>query len=134
MGYKGGYKMKVKTVVLTGILAILLFLAGCSFNENRQQTYKPALTTPTPYVSRTYSTPKPKAKPTPRPTPKPTPKPTPRPTPRPTTKPGTGTRRSILPSPDTSGYYSAEDFYDWYRDDFIDYEDAEDYYYSHGGW
>lgn len=46
----------------------------------------------------------------------------------------TGTRRSVVPSPDTSGYYSAEDFYDYYRDDFIDYEDAEDYYHSYGGW
>ncbi|MDO4974066.1 MAG: hypothetical protein Q4E38_07650 [Eubacteriales bacterium] len=46
----------------------------------------------------------------------------------------TGKRRSVIPSPDTSGYYSAEDFYDYYRDDFSDYEDAEDYYNSHGGW
>ena len=44
------------------------------------------------------------------------------------------THHSIRPSPDTSGYYSAEDFYDYYRDDFRDYEEAEDYYYSHGGW
>ena len=26
-----------------------------------------------------------------------------------------------------------EDFYDEYRDDFLSYEDAEDYYYAHGG-
>lgn len=26
-----------------------------------------------------------------------------------------------------------DDFYDWYRDDFADFEEAEDYYYSHGG-
>ncbi len=45
-----------------------------------------------------------------------------------------GTHHSIVPSPDTSGYYSAEDFYDYYRDDFSDYEEAEDYYDSHGGW
>lgn len=35
--------------------------------------------------------------------------------------------------PSTEGFYDPEDFYDWYRDDFIDLEEAEDYYYSHGG-
>ena len=44
------------------------------------------------------------------------------------------THHSIWPSPDTSDYYNAEDFYDYYWDDFSDYEEAEDYYYSHGGW
>lgn len=44
------------------------------------------------------------------------------------------THRSVMPSPDTSGYYGVEEFFDYYRDYFIDYEDAEDYYYSHGGW
>lgn len=34
---------------------------------------------------------------------------------------------------DTSEFVHPEDFYDWNRDDFYDYEDAEDYYYSHGG-
>lgn len=27
-----------------------------------------------------------------------------------------------------------EDFYEEYRDEFDDYEEAEDYYYEHGGW
>ncbi len=34
---------------------------------------------------------------------------------------------------DTSGFVHEEDFYEWYRDDFYDYEEAEDYYKSHGG-
>lgn len=36
-------------------------------------------------------------------------------------------------APDVSDYYSPEDFYDDYYDDFFDYEEAEDYYYEHGG-
>ena len=34
---------------------------------------------------------------------------------------------------DASDYVHPEDFYEWYYDDFIDYEEAEDYYYHHGG-
>ena len=30
-------------------------------------------------------------------------------------------------------YSDPEDFYDAYGDDFMDYEEAEDYYYEHGG-
>ncbi len=37
-------------------------------------------------------------------------------------------------SPSVEGFSNPEDFYDWYYDDFFDYEEAEDYYYSHGGW
>lgn len=29
-------------------------------------------------------------------------------------------------------YAHPDDFYDWNRDDFVDFEEAEDYYYSHG--
>lgn len=35
--------------------------------------------------------------------------------------------------PSVDGFLNPEDFYDWYRDDFFDYYDAEDYYYKHGG-
>lgn len=35
--------------------------------------------------------------------------------------------------PSVDGFSNPEDFYDWYWDDFFDFEDAEDYYYSHGG-
>ena len=38
-----------------------------------------------------------------------------------------------LTDPDPSGFYSPEDFYDWYYDDFYDFEEAEEWYYSHGG-
>ena len=34
---------------------------------------------------------------------------------------------------DVDDFNNPEDFYDWYWDDFVDYEDAEDYYYEHGG-
>lgn len=34
---------------------------------------------------------------------------------------------------DVEDYYSPEDFYEDYYDDFFDYEEAEDYYYEHGG-
>ena len=40
---------------------------------------------------------------------------------------------SLVPSPDTKYFSDPEDFYDYYYDDFLDYEEAEDYYYSHGG-
>ena len=36
-------------------------------------------------------------------------------------------------SPSVDGFSNPEDFYDWYYDDFFDYYEAEDYYYSHGG-
>lgn len=35
--------------------------------------------------------------------------------------------------PNVEGFSDPEDFYDEYWDDFFDYEDAEDYYYDHGG-
>jgi len=35
--------------------------------------------------------------------------------------------------PDVSGYSDPEEFYYWHPDDFYDFEDAEDYYYEHGG-
>lgn len=31
-------------------------------------------------------------------------------------------------------YADPEDFYDDYYDDFYDYDEAEEYYYEHGGW
>ncbi len=45
--------------------------------------------------------------------------------------PGNGHTLSTGPSVD--GFLNPEDFYDWYRDDFVDYSDAEEYYYAHGG-
>ena len=47
-----------------------------------------------------------------------------------TGKSGTG---GLNNEPSVDGFSHPEDFYDWYWDDFFDYEDAEDYYYSHGG-
>ncbi|MBQ1734541.1 MAG: hypothetical protein II038_06640, partial [Lachnospiraceae bacterium] len=44
----------------------------------------------------------------------------------------TGTK-SLDTCPSVDGFSNPEDFYDWYWDVFFDYEDAEDYYYSHGG-
>lgn len=35
--------------------------------------------------------------------------------------------------PSVEGFSHPEDFYEYYWDDFFDYEDAEDYYYEHGG-
>lgn len=46
----------------------------------------------------------------------------------------TGRTRDVTPSLDVSSFNDPEDFYDWYYDDFSDFEEAEDYYYSHGGW
>ncbi|MBQ7623924.1 MAG: hypothetical protein IJS65_01440, partial [Clostridia bacterium] len=35
--------------------------------------------------------------------------------------------------PTVEGFTDPDDFYYWYRDDFFDFEEAENYYYSHGG-
>lgn len=54
----------------------------------------------------------------------------------PTSKAGTNgssKSKSSSSSLDTSGYYHPDDFYYDNYDDFYDYEEAEDYYYSHGG-
>lgn len=47
--------------------------------------------------------------------------------------PDDGGKSAFDNEPIVDGFSHPEDFYDWYRDDFFDYEDAEDYYYSHGG-
>ncbi len=124
-------------VIISVVIVVVLLLAKLLF------LYRPAYHDPTGagtstnHFSQTAS-PAPTVKPTAPPVKKtPTPTPTPRTsttvTPRPASTPGTG-RKSLTPEPDTDGFYHPEDFYDWYKDDFIDYEDAEDYYYSHGGW
>ena len=33
----------------------------------------------------------------------------------------------------SNSFLEAEDFYEWNYDDFYDHEEAEDYYYGHGG-
>lgn len=43
---------------------------------------------------------------------------------------GTG---SFDTGPSVDGYSDPEEFYYWNWDDFVDYEDAESYYYAHGG-
>ena len=42
---------------------------------------------------------------------------------------------SSSPDPEfkVDDFTDPEDFYDWYWDDFVDYEEAEEYYYNHGG-
>ncbi len=47
------------------------------------------------------------------------------PSPRPSKKPAS--------TPKVSGFSDPEDFYYWYYDDFYDFEEAEDWYYAHGG-
>lgn len=47
--------------------------------------------------------------------------------------PSNGGGKAYDTGPSVHGFSNPEDFYDWYWDDFFDFEDAEDYYYSHGG-
>lgn len=47
--------------------------------------------------------------------------------------PSNGGGKAYDTGPSVNGFSNPEDFYDWYWDDFFDFEDAEDYYYSHGG-
>ena len=56
---------------------------------------------------------------------------TPAPTAKPTYRPSSGS--SSKDPYNVQEYSSAEDFYYWQRDDFIDYEDAEEYWLEHGG-
>lgn len=44
-----------------------------------------------------------------------------------------GNEHTLSTGPSVDGFLNPEDFYDWYRDDFFDYYDAEEYYYAHGG-
>lgn len=47
--------------------------------------------------------------------------------------PKTGSGSSFNNDSEVDGFTDPDVFYYWHRDNFIDYEDAEDYYYSHGG-
>lgn len=44
-----------------------------------------------------------------------------------------GSQKTNSSGPNVGDFVHPDDFYDWYRDDFVDFEEAEDYYYSHGG-
>ena len=46
---------------------------------------------------------------------------------------GSSGKTSFDTGPSVDGFSSPEDFYEWYPDDFVDFEDAEAYYYDHGG-
>lgn len=62
----------------------------------------------------------------------PKPSPSPSPTPRPTRRPSTSARKSGTDDPfDVNDYSHPDDFYYDHRDDFYDFEDAEDYFYEH---
>lgn len=61
---------------------------------------------------------------------------TPQPSSRPSATPKLSTRstkKSSSSGLNASDYYHPDDFYYDYYDDFYDYEEAEDYYSSHGG-
>ena len=54
--------------------------------------------------------------------------------PIPTKKPsGSSGSSSSYVYPDPKEFDDPSDFYYWYYDEFVDYEEAEEYYYSHGG-
>jgi len=130
--------MRNRDAVIIPIVIVLFLLLAALFIIFRPAYHDQAgASTAEEHTSQTES-PIPTAKPTPPQKRPPAPTPTPRTnttivTPHPAATPGTG-RKNLTPEPDTDGFYHPEDFYDWYKDDFIDYEDAEDYYYSHGGW
>lgn len=50
-----------------------------------------------------------------------------------TTSPSPRKKKKPASTPNLSGFSDPEDFYYWYYDDFYDYEEAEDWYYAHGG-
>ena len=49
------------------------------------------------------------------------------------TSPSSGSSKKKAKNSITDGYYAAEDFYEDYYDDFCDFDEAEEYYYEHGG-
>ena len=62
-----------------------------------------------------------------------------RPIPSPTKKPATKSNAASTENHededyDIPDYANAEDFYDDYRDEFDSFEEAEDFFYDHGGW
>lgn len=50
-----------------------------------------------------------------------------------TTSPSPSKEKKPVSTPKVSGFSDPEDFYYWYYDDFYDFEEAEDWYYAHGG-
>lgn len=48
-------------------------------------------------------------------------------------KPNSGSQKTNSSGPNVGDFVHPDDFYDWDRDDFADFEEAGDYYYSHGG-
>ena len=110
-------------LILVLVLILIIYKSHESFDRRHA-----ALSAPRPTAQTVQVTPRPTTRPTPRPTPKPTPKPTAKPY---TSGKSSSKKRPTIGNP--SHYYSAEDYYFDYYDDFFDYEDAEDYYYAHGG-
>ena len=49
------------------------------------------------------------------------------------TSSGSSGKKPASPEFDIDAFSNPENFYDWYMDDFIDFEEAEEYYYDHGG-
>lgn len=107
-----------------GIVAIIFLIIGfilfaqyaVATNPCNTKAYKRSLPSYSSYTSTTYR---------------------PISTPKPTSKPSATYKRSTKKSSSSgikaSDYYHPDDFYYDYYDDFYDYEEAEDYYYSHGG-
>ena len=50
-----------------------------------------------------------------------------------TASPGPRPSKKPVSTPNLGGFSDPEDFYYWYYDDFYDFEEAEDWYYAHGG-
>jgi hypothetical protein len=55
----------------------------------------------------------------------------PLPTKKPSSSSSSGSSSYVYPDP--KEFDDPSDFYYWYYDEFVDYEEAEEYYYSHGG-
>ena len=122
--------------IITVLIAIAAFaLAGYSIHRVSQEKVQKPTATATPQATQK---PVPTATPTAMPKPKPTatPRPTTAPTAKPqaTQKPSTKKNKIVVPTPDASMYVHPDDFYYDYRDDFVDFEEAEDWYYEHGGY
>ena len=106
----------------------LILAAACSSGMGYHPAGSPAAPMRTTHASSApRSTAAPRTSSTPRPTVTPRPAVTPRPSRRPAATPGASDPY------DVHDYSHPDDFYYDHRDDFLDYEDAEDYFNDHDG-
>ncbi len=110
---------KAKTALIVILIVMVLLMIAPAFAAPQKSSYRSSYS----YNHSPSSGYRPRS----------TPRPTAAPAQRSYSQPGAGHKDITPEGPSTDGFYHPEDFYEWNLDDFSDYEEAEDYYYEHGG-